>query len=203
MRLDDVILRRDEIIICTKKGGIELLIPIHPDIINDGVGITDKNLCKKALENALRPYFEDLKKYVDKLNREKNPQSLLMRISYLTKEPKVIEEGDAWKINPPGWKARAEGNMIYTLVLDKAKMVPSSMSTMIDNTKIGFTKTKFREYMVDNNMHNMKGYMAINGYAFSSQGIKTMPQALLLRAWTVEYLNMHLNQIKLSRIYTK
>ncbi len=197
MKLDEVLLRREEIIIDTKNRNIELLIPIHPDIINDGVGITDKNLCKKALEKALKPYFEDMKKYVEQLSNEKNAESLLMRISYIAKEPNVVEENGIWKVTPPGWKARTEGNLLYTLVLDKAKMIPSSISTIIDNKKVNFTRNKFREYMIDNNMHNMKGYTAINGYAFTSKGRLTIPQALLLRAWAVEYANMHLIKIRM------
>lgn len=202
VRLENILLKREEIRILGDNKNLELLVPIHPEIINDGVGITDKSLCKKALERALKPYFEDLKEHVKELARKGNPKALLTRVSYLVKEPNLVDYGNGWRITPPGWKASTEGNMLYTLVLDKAEMMPSKMSILIDSSKVAFPKQKFREYMTDHNFHSTKEQTAINGYAFTSKRITTMPQALLLRAWTVEYANMHLNQVK-KLLYTE
>ncbi|MFH1210591.1 MAG: hypothetical protein V1645_01620 [archaeon] len=197
MRLEDMLIRREEVKIDpSKKKNIEFVIPIHPQIINDGLGFTDKKFCKEALKRALKPYFEDMKKYVGEFTRNGKPESLLLRSTYLVRDPEITEREGIWVVTPPGWRATTEGNILYTLVINEGKLVPESKSTIIGSNQVGFTREKFREYMADSQMHSSNGYIGINGYAMVPKNIKTVPQALLLRAWAVEYMNTHLKQIK-------
>jgi hypothetical protein len=197
MRLENILLKRDEIIIDRSDSNkIDLIVPIHPLIINDGLGITDKKFCKTALERALKPYYDDLKKYVAELTKKGLGEGLLKSI-YLVREPTILERGKYLEIVPPGWKAGVEGNSIYTLQLNNGKLKPNKMTMIIGSDKVKFQKEKFREYMADQSMQRTKDYTGINGYAFTAEDITSIPQALMLRDWAVEYMNMYLNKLKL------
>lgn len=205
MKLEEILLSREEIIIkkVDGKNGVGLVVPIHPLIINENPGVVDQNFCKVTLERSLKPYFEDLKKYVDDFSKNGNAGAILLRTTYLVREPIVVDDGSNWKISPPGWKAKTEGNVLHALTIDKGKLVPSGkMTTVIDTEHVNFKIKKLREYMVDPTMHKNKGYRGIHGYAFVSQNVSTMPQALMLRAWAVEYHNTLLSQIK-SGVYSE
>jgi len=199
MKLEEILLSREEIKIRGRDGknGVNMIVPIHPLIIHENPGVIDKNFCKVMLERALKPYSDDLKKHVDDYSKNGNMEPFMLRVTYLVKEPSIADNGSAWKITPPGWNARSEGNTLHSLVIDKGKLVPSGkMTTIIDTEQVNFKTEKFREYMTDQTMHRSSGYIGIHGYAFVSQNISTMPQAIMLRAWAVEYHNALLSQIK-------
>lgn len=185
MFIDDLLLKKEEIPVWHR---VEFKIPIHPSLIKKRL---DPNIPNAVLEQSVMEWYEDLKTYLNGQNEEINLDST--RKLYLSEKPKpVFRNGEfivyPWHIpihfwtNENGFADSLSVGRNFGSLNFEAENSESEYPLISNSKYMQFSESKLQAYAIpDKNPLRCFRYLPHN--------IETAPAALLLRNWTINYLN--------------
>lgn len=203
MKKEDLLLKKEEINILFPKDcgyGCLLMVPVYPGLLEEDVEL-DPELGHRVFPKAAKAWYDELKGYEadDSSTRALIKDMLKKKLSYKRR-------GNCWSINPPGYwndiklltdeRGFARSFSVETNIAGSITLLTAHDEydeTFLYPGYVNFSHEKFKAYAcmdVEDTKHG------VLGYAYTPHNTDSVPGALLLRAWSIEYLNEAIRQIR-------
>lgn len=208
MKLEDLYLKKEEIkTFYQKHCGIHaILVPVHPRLVDEDLRF-DPKLAHKVFPKAAEDWYNnDLRK---QLEIEENENNRAVIKQDLNKKFSVKRRYNSWSVNPPGcWNDitvyndnrgfaksfKLDTNIAGSLILDTS-FGDEYDKAPLNPPMVNFTPEKFLEYSCLPKERVERPDLGTLGYAYRPHNTGSTSGILLLKNWTIAYLNEAMKQI--------
>lgn len=222
MKLDDLLLKKEEIPIIDE---IRFVVPVHPQLLVKQINTV--GAANNTFSKAVNDWYKDLKGYVKELDDQEIKEKI--NETFLQKEPTIIIKYGRRTVDPLNWQYDAtirENGLVGRFSVDVGELFLEEdyRAVRVNSKYLKFSPEKFSEYEIkdldypgfDEDVIDVEQLIDVDQIDILSQDgaylhvyypeyIKSYPEALFLRNWSIMYLNeaikdvYHPNHFKVSK----
>lgn len=200
MKLDQLLLRKEELPILGKPDCPRFTVPIHPALLRPDVRI-DPTIAYHVFRQAAQEYHTELTQYVATMQDEK--EKVWYKEVFLKNPTVMTDKRGRQTILDGMWEDLVQtGENGFARVLSINRNVGGTLfynsedrsctHEYLSPPTVNFTPEKFAAYAVLEKNPNIIG---VTGNAYSHHNIDHYPGALFLRNWAILYLNEAMKSI--------
>jgi hypothetical protein len=196
MKLEELLLRKEELPIITTAKRPIFNVPIHPRLLDDDLK-TDPEIAHKVFAQVALEWYEELSQYTDRLG-DKDMQ-IWYREVFIPHKPVIDARNGRQKISPSGmWEDMAViGDNGFATGLSINRNAGGSLFVDVQRREqivgpptVLFSPEKTKEYATTYFPERISFFC----HAYCHHNIDHYPGALFLRNWAIMYLNEAMRQ---------